>query len=378
MTKYVLAPDSFKESMTAKEVCQAMTRGILKADPSAEITAVPMADGGEGTVDSLVDATHGQKISATVMGPLGKQVTAEYGILGDGETAVIEMAKASGLEIVPVSQRNPLITTTYGTGELIKDALDHGANKIIVGLGGSSTNDGGAGMAQALGAHLLTKDGQEVALGGGGLKDLIKITTTDLDQRLANTKIILASDVTNPLTGPEGASHVFGKQKGATPEMIEELDQNLHHYAAVIRRDLHRDVEQQAGAGAAGGLGAGLMAFTNYEMHKGIEIAIQVTNLEEKIKAADIVFTGEGGTDFQTKFGKTPFGVAQLGQKYHKPVISLAGYLGEGIDTLYDCGFTAIFGILPGACDLQTALKQGAKNVEHTIENIVKLIKVKG
>lgn len=375
MTKYVLAPDSFKESMTAKEVCRAMEHGILKADPTAEITSIPMADGGEGTVDSLVDATHGKKIFKTVTGPLAKPVNAYYGILGDQKTAVIEMAQASGLEIVPKDKRNPLITTTYGTGELINDALKHGVKKIIIGLGGSATNDGGAGMAQALGVQLLDKNNRELALGGGNLDKLAKIDLNQINPLLKHAKIILASDVVNPLTGKNGASRVFGPQKGANSEMVEKLDQNLDHYATVIERTLNKKVKNIPGSGAAGGLGAGLMAFSNYEMHKGVEVAIQVTGLEEKIKDADYIFTGEGGTDFQTKFGKTPFGVAQLAKKHHKPVISLAGYLGKGIDTLYDAGFTAIFGILPKACDLQAALKDGPKNVTQTTENIVRLLK---
>ncbi|MBP2057199.1 glycerate kinase [Lactobacillus colini] len=374
MTKFVLAPDSFKESMTAKEVCQAMTNGIRKADPTAEIVSVPMADGGEGTTDSLVNATDGQLLNATVTGPLGNKIQAEYGILGDGKTAVIEMAKASGLEIVPKNQRNPMITTTYGTGELIKAALSKGVKRIIVGLGGSSTNDGGAGMAQALGVHLLDKQGQKLPFGGEALGNLDRIDISEIAPQLGNITIILASDVVNPLTGKNGASVVFGPQKGATPTMVQELDSNLHHYAQVIKEQLHKDIDQLPGSGAAGGLGAGFMAFTNYEMHKGIDIAIKVTDLEAKIKSADYVFTGEGGTDFQTKFGKTPFGVAQLCKKYHKPVISLAGYLGKGIDTLYDSGFTAFFSILPGASDLPTALKNGPQNVATTVENIVRLI----
>lgn len=376
MTKYVLAPDSFKESMTAKEVCEAMTAGIKKADPKATIISVPMADGGEGTVDSLVDATNGKRIKVEVTGPLGDKVSSYYGILGDHQTAVIEMAKASGLEMVPPAKRNPLVTTTYGTGELVKDAIKRGAKRIIIGLGGSATNDGGAGMAQALGAKLLDKNNKELAFGGGNLDKLAKIDQTNLIPELKNVKIILASDVTNPLTGKEGASYVFGPQKGATSAMVKQLDENLHHYAKVIKQDLHKDIDNLSGAGAAGGLGAGFMAFTNYEMHKGIDITIQITDLENKIKDADYIFTGEGGTDFQTKFGKTPFGVAQLGKKYHKPVISLAGHLGKGIDTLYDSGFTAFFSILPGACDLQTALKNGPQNVTQTTENIVRLLKV--
>ena len=374
MTKYVVAPDSFKESMTAKEVCDAMEKGIKKADSAAEVIKVPMADGGEGTVDSLVDATNGQRVIVEVTGPLGNKISAYYGILGNGTTVVIEMAKASGLEIVEKKKRNPMITTTFGTGELIRDALDHNVKEIIIGLGGSSTNDGGSGMAQALGAKLLDQNNHQISFGGGNLDKLDKIDISDLDSRLQDVKIILASDVTNPLIGKDGASRVFGSQKGATPEMVEKLENNLQHYAKIIKRDLNKDVASVSGAGAAGGLGAGLMAFTTCKMRQGVDIAIEVTKLEEKVKSADYVFTGEGGTDFQTKFGKTPYGVAKLGKKYHKPVISLAGYLGEGIDSLYSEGFTAIFGIIPGACDLSTALKNGPSNVARTTENIVRLL----
>lgn len=374
MAKYVVAPDSFKESMTAKEVCDAMEKGIKKADSAAEVIKVPMADGGEGTVDSLVDATNGQRVIVEVTGPLGNKISAYYGILGNGTTAVIEMAKASGLEIVEKKKRNPMITTTFGTGELIRDALDHNVKEIIIGLGGSSTNDGGSGMAQALGAKLLDQNNHQISFGGGNLDKLDKIDISNLDSRLQDVKIILASDVTNPLIGKDGASRVFGSQKGATPEMVEKLENNLQHYAKIIKRDLNKDVASVSGAGAAGGLGAGLMAFTTYKMRQGVDIAIEVTKLEEKVKSADYIFTGEGGTDFQTKFGKTPYGVAKLGKKYHKPVISLAGYLGEGIDSLYSEGFTAIFGIIPGACDLSTALKNGPSNVARTTENIVRLL----
>lgn len=374
MTKYVVAPDSFKESMTAKEVCDAIEKGIKKADSAAEVIKVPMADGGEGTVDSLVDATNGQRVIVEVTGPLGNKINAYYGILGNGTTAVIEMAKASGLEIVEKKKRNPMITTTFGTGELIRDALDHNVKEIIIGLGGSSTNDGGSGMAQALGAKLLDQNNHQISFGGGNLDKLDKIDISNLDSRLQDVKIILASDVTNPLIGKDGASRVFGSQKGATPEMVEKLENNLQHYAKIIKRDLNKDVASVSGAGAAGGLGAGLMAFTTCKMRQGVDIAIEVTKLEEKVKSADYIFTGEGGTDFQTKFGKTPYGVAKLGKKYHKPVISLAGYLGEGIDSLYSEGFTAIFGIIPGACDLSTALKNGPSNVARTTENIVRLL----
>ena len=375
MTKYVVAPDSFKESMTAKEVCDAMERGIKQANPAVEVVKVPMADGGEGTVDSLVDATNGQRVTVEVTGPLGNKISAYYGIVGKGTTAVIEMAKASGLEIVEKKKRNPMITTTFGTGELIRGALDHDVKEIIIGLGGSSTNDGGSGMAQALGAKLLDQNNHQISFGGGNLDKLDRIDISNLDSRLQDVKIILASDITNPLIGKDGASRVFGPQKGATPEMVEKLENNLQHYAKIIKRNLNKDVASVSGAGAAGGLGAGLMAFTTCEMRRGVDLAIEVTKLEEKIRDADYVFTGEGGTDFQTKFGKTPYGVAKLGKKYHKPVISLAGYLGEGIDSLYGEGFTAIFGIIPGACDLSTALKNGPSNVARTTENIVRLLK---
>ncbi len=366
MTKYVLAPDSFKESMTAKEVCEAMEKGILKANPTAEIVKVPMADGGEGTVDSLVDATHGKRIYLNVKGPLNQDVQAYYGILGDKKTAIIEMAKASGLELLTPNLRNPAKATTYGTGQLIKDALDQGMKRIIIGLGGSSTNDGGAGMSQALGAYLLDEKGNELTPGGGQLNKLAKIDISELDPRLQSTQIILASDVTNPLTGKNGASYVFGKQKGANASLIEQLDQNLSHYAHIIKRDLGKDIENLPGAG--------LMAFTNAQMEKGIDLVIKLTHLEEKIRQADYVFTGEGGTDFQTKFGKAPYGVAQLAQRYQKPVFSLAGYLGDGIEDLYQYGFTAFFGILAQASSLEEALKNGPQNVERTTENIVRTL----
>lgn len=377
MTRYVLAPDSFKESMTAKEVCQAMAKGIKEVDPAAKIISVPMADGGEGTVASLVDATDGHKVQVKVTGPLGQPVKATYGLLGDGQTAVIEMAQASGLELVPPAKRNPLKTTTFGTGQLVKDAIKHGARKIIIGLGGSATTDGGAGMAQALGAHLLDQDGQEIAFGGGALKDLVKINPSDLDPGLKKTQIILASDVTNPLVGPQGAAKVFSPQKGATPAMVAELENNLRHFARIIRRDLKKEVAHRQAAGAAGGLGAGLMAFTNCRVLPGVQVCINVTHLAARIEQADYVFTGEGGTDFQTKFGKTPLGVALLGRHYGKPVISLAGYLGQGINSLYQYGFTAFFGILPRACSLREALKEGPANVTRTTANIVRLLKIK-
>ena len=373
---FVLAPDSFKESMTAKEVCIAMENGIKKALPDALCIQVPMADGGEGTVQSLIDATEGKIFQQTVMGPLGQPVTAYYGILGDGETAAIEMASASGIHLVTRETKNPFITTTYGTGELIKACLDKGVKKIIIGIGGSATNDGGAGMAQALGVKFFDENGEPLGFGGGALGRLAKVQVDDIDPRLKDTQMIVASDVTNPLCGKNGASTVFGPQKGATPEMVMTLDANLAHYASILNSQLGKDIKDLPGAGAAGGLGAALLAFTNAQLKSGIDIVIEYTGLEQKVKEADFVLTGEGGIDFQTQYGKTPYGVAQTAIKHGKPVIAVAGYVGEGIDILYDKGIDSIFGILPEAMTLEEALITGQKNIETTCENIARLVAI--
>lgn len=377
---FVLAPDSFKESMTAEQACQAMQRGIAKVFKDAQFIRVPMADGGEGTVDALLSARQGQKVIVEVAGPFASQKVQTYlGLIDDGKTAVIEMAMANGIHLIEKSQRNPLLTTTFGTGEMIKHALDLGVSKIIIGLGGSITNDAGAGMAQALGATFYDVDSYdtnscEVALGGGQLKQIQSMDLSRLDARLKQTEIIIASDVNNPLCGENGASHVFGPQKGATSEMVEMLDKNLKYFANLVAQEIGTDFQNIAGAGAAGGLGFGLMAFAGAKIRSGVEIVIEETKLAEYIAQADYVFTGEGGIDFQTKFGKTPFGVAQVAKRLNKPVIAFAGYVGEGIDELYDEGFTAILGIVDGACDLQTALKNGEKNLERCSENVVRLL----
>ncbi|MDT2659300.1 glycerate kinase [Enterococcus hulanensis] len=372
---FVLAPDSFKESMSAKIACEAMERGIRKVLPDAKVVQVPMADGGEGTVDALVDGSGGTSVEVTVSGPIpAEKVRTYFGLSADKQTAVIEMAKANGIELLAEEKRNPLITSTYGTGQMIKAALDQGVKKIIIGIGGSVTNDGGAGMAQALGVRLLDKESNDLAAGGGALSRLAKIDMTTIDARLADTEVVIASDVTNPLTGPNGASVIFGPQKGATPEMVEELDKNLAHYAEIIKKDLAIDIAKQAGAGAAGGLGAGLLVFAGASMHSGVDLVIELTHLEEEIAHADYVFTGEGGMDFQTKFGKAPYGVAKLAKKYNKPVFACAGYIGEQVEVLYDEGMTAIFGILDKAGSLDAALKSGEANLERTVENIVRVL----
>ena len=372
----VLAPDSFKESMTAKEVCEAMERGIRKANSQIRCIHVPMADGGEGTMQSLVDATGGRVYSKEVVGPLGNNVVAEYGILGNGEIGVIEMASASGIHLVDSEKRNPLITTTFGTGQLIKACLDKGVKKLLIGIGGSATNDGGAGFIQALGGRLLDENGDDLSYGGGALAKLHTIDLSNLDERLKYVSVEVACDVNNPLCGKEGASYVFGPQKGATREMIEILDQNLSHYAEVIKEQLGKDVISKAGAGAAGGLGAGLMAFLDVKLKSGIEMVIEYANLEEKVRDADMVWTGEGSIDFQTQYGKTPLGVAMIAKKYNKPVIALVGRVGNDIDVLYDKGIDAIFGIMRGVTSIEEALVKGPENVEKTSENIIRLLNI--
>ncbi|MDU4324977.1 MAG: glycerate kinase [Clostridium celatum] len=372
----VLAPDSFKESMSAKEACIAMERGIKKVNQDIKCVHVPMADGGEGTMQSLVDATNGKIYSLEVVGPLGNKVQAEYGILGDREVGILEMASASGIHLVSLDKRNPLITTTYGTGELIKACLDKGVKKLLIGIGGSATNDGGAGVIQALGGKLLDKDGNELGFGGGELGKLHNIDLTNFDPRLKDVVVEVACDVNNPLCGEKGASNVFGPQKGATPDMVSLLDNNLKHYANIIKEQIGMDVLEVPGAGAAGGLGAGLMAFLNGTLKKGIEIVIEYSGLEEKVKEADMVWTGEGSIDFQTQYGKTPLGVTTIAKKYDKPVIAFAGRVGDNIDVLYEKGIDSIFGIMKGVTSIEEALEKGKENIEKTSENVIRLMKL--
>ncbi|WP_294911898.1 glycerate kinase [Tatumella sp. UBA2305] len=373
---FVLAPDSFKESMTAKEVCVAMERGLKAVYPHARYVHVPMADGGEGTTQSLVDATGGTLCTMTVTGPSGTPVEASYGISGDGNIAFIEMASASGIQHTRAGERNPLQTTTYGTGQLIRACLDKGIRKIILGIGGSATNDGGAGMAEALGARFYGKDNQQLPAGGGALGALERIDVSTLEPRLSTVNILVACDVTNPLCGEQGASAIFGPQKGATPEMVGLLDNNLAHYAQLIHQQLGKDIASQPGAGAAGGLGAGLLAFTNCQLRKGIDIVLEYSGLRQHLSGADYCFTGEGRIDHQTRFGKTPFGVAEAAKAVGVPVIAVAGSIGSGTDVLYDKGIDAIFGIIPQADNIDNLLSSGPENIQRTCENIARLLKL--
>ena len=369
---FVLAPDSFKESMTAVQACQAMQRGIHQILPNAQCIHAPMADGGEGTVDALIAALNGTRIACQVMGPLPtQQISTYFGLVDAGQTAVIEMAKANGIDLLAPEQRNPLFTTTYGTGQMIRQALDSGVTKIIVGLGGSVTNDGGAGMAQALGAKLLDQSGNQIGYGGGQLHQIEQIDLRHLDPRLAEVDIIIASDVTNPLCGENGASQVFGPQKGASPDMVKQLDTNLAHFAQLVEAQFKIHVKHVAGAGAAGGLGFGLMAFAGAHIQSGAALIIHEIGLAEKIAQADYVLTGEGSIDFQTKFGKTPWAVTQVAKILNKPVIAFAGRIGEGVEALLQEGFSHTMGINEPDCDLQTALKNAEKNLETTCQKVV-------
>ncbi|MGQ8973859.1 glycerate kinase family protein [Acinetobacter schindleri] len=375
MHTFVLAPDSFKESMSAEQACQAMQRGVLQVFPDACCIAVPMADGGEGTVEALLRSLDGQGITCMVTGPLvTQQVSTYFAIVDYGRTAVLEMAKANGIHLLAAEQRNPMLTSTYGTGEMIKQALDRGIEKIIVGLGGSVTNDGGAGMAQALGVQFFNSTGEAIQVCGGNLDQINQIDISQLDARLKNTEILIASDVNNPLCGPNGASAIFGPQKGATPEMVQQLDRNLNHYANLVEASLGISIKNVAGSGAAGGLGFGLMAFADAKLQSGVELIIEQSRLAEKIAQADYVLTGEGKIDSQTALGKTPFGVAQVAQQFNKPVLAFAGLVGEGIESLFDAGFTQIVGINPSDCSLEEALKNAEVNLEKSVVQTVKNI----
>lgn len=359
------------------EAARAMAQGIENADHDAEVRCLPMADGGEGTARALVDATGGSMHAVPVHDPLGRPVEGHFGLLADGTTAVVETAEASGLALLEAKKRNPLIASSYGTGELILAAVRSGAKRIIVGLGGSATNDAGAGLLQALGVRLLDKNGNDLAHGGAALANLTTIDISTMDPALKNVAITAACDVTNPLTGPTGASAVFGPQKGASKDDVATLDAALAHFAQVIDSQLGVAVNDVPGAGAAGGIGAALKGFLNAEFRPGIAIVIEQSGLDAAAQWADVVFTGEGSIDFQTKFGKTPAGVAETAKRHGKPVIAIAGHIGTGIDELHEVGIDAVFGIAPGAASLSELLADAAANVTRTTEQVVRTLQLK-
>lgn len=374
--KIVIAPDSYKESLSASEVAQAIEKGFREIFPQAHYVAVPVADGGEGTVEAMIAATQGSEKVARVTGPLGTAVDARWGMSGDGKTAFIEMAAASGLALVPPELRNPLITTSRGTGELILHALDHGARNIIIGIGGSATNDGGAGMVQALGVKLCDANGTSIGYGGGSLNTLNTIDISGLDPRLKACAIRVACDVTNPLIGEKGASRIFGPQKGATEALIVELDNNLAHYASVIKKSLRVEVKDVPGSGAAGGMGAALMAFLGAELRSGIEIVTEALNLEEHIHDCTLVVTGEGRIDSQTINGKVPMGIATVAKKYHKPVIGIAGSLTHDVGVVHTCGIDAVFSVLTSVTTLEEAFRGAFDNIYRASRNIAATLQV--
>ena len=371
--KIVIAPQGFKGGISGLEAARAIARGVLKAVPDAETVLLPVADGGDGTLHALVDATGGEIFTSMVTGPLSHQVEAEWGVMGDGRTAVIEMARASGLAMVPPRRRNPKVTTTLGTGELLKEALERGYERVIVGLGGSATNDGGAGMAAALGARLLDSSGNALPPGGTALARLARIDTSGMLDQIDGAEIIAATDVTNPLCGPTGASVIFGPQKGASEELVAELDAALLNFAQVVKRDIGRDVLDIPGAGAAGGLGAGLIAFAGARIQSGIDLVCQVLDFDTHLAGADLVITGEGRADRSTVFDKAPVGVARHAKAHGVPTVLLAGSLGEGHEQLYNHGVASILCISDGAMSFQQALGRTGEMLEGTAERAVRL-----
>jgi glycerate kinase len=371
--RIVIAPNAFKGSLSAVDAAEAIAEGVRAAAPDADIVLVPIADGGDGTVDALIAATHGEHRTLGVRGPLGDPVDADYGLIDSGTTAVIEMAKAAGLALVPPGKRDPRITTTYGVGELLQHAYDAGARHFIVGIGGSATNDGGAGMAQALGYHLLDENGHELPAGGLALKRLARIHVGGVHANWKEAEVDVACDVTNPLTGPSGASAVYGPQKGATPEMVGELDAALQHFAEVIRRDIGVDVEHLPGAGAAGGLGAGLVAFTGARLRPGAEMVMEALRLDERLTGAQLVITGEGRLDSQTaRFGKGPAAVAKHARRAAIPVVALGGSIADEAELrlLFD-GLEAT---VVEPCTLEEAIAQARPLLVRASTRVMRLL----
>lgn len=370
----VVAIDSFKGSLTSLQAGAAVKEAALTLDPGTKVTVCPMADGGEGTVDALTAGMGGRLEEITVTGPLGTQVAAKYGILQE-QTAVLEMSAAAGLTLVPPEKRDPMHTTTYGVGEMITHALDRGCRRFIVGIGGSATNDGGTGMLSALGYRFLDKDGKAIPAGVKGLGVLASIDPEGADPRLAECSFRVACDVTNPLCGALGCSAVYGPQKGAAPESIVKMDGWLKNYSALARKVSSKADPDYPGAGAAGGLGFAFLAFLGGQLESGIRIVLEETKLEDRIKDADLVITGEGRLDGQTVMGKAPIGVAQLAKKYGKQVIAFAGCLGDGVESCNDHGIDAFFSVTPGAMALEEAMdtENAYRNLRNTAAQVFRL-----
>lgn len=371
MMKIVIAPDAFKESMTSHEVATQMEKAIKRIAPFSETYKRPIADGGEGTVQVLLDALGGEKVEVKVTGPLGEPINSWYGI-ADERIAVIEVAVVCGIMLIPTDKQNPMHTTSYGVGELIIDALDRGIREFIIGLGGSGTNDGGIGMAQALGAEITNISGESVSFGGEGLLEVGHISLDHLDSRLKDAQIHIASDVMNPLIGKDGGTAIYGPQKGADQTMVNQLDQAMEGYASILKRDVGKDVTKHSGAGAAGGIGAACIAFLNAIPQQGIELITSLIDLETIIKDAQLILTGEGKLDDQTTFGKAVTGVAQLGEQYHVPVIAITGANHTTTDAIYDQGVTAVFTLVNKPMSLNDAMNHGPSLIEQVTENVLR------
>ena len=375
--KVIIAPQAFKGSLSALDVAKAMREGVHRVVKSAETVLVPVADGGDGTLETLVDSSDGETHTSVVTGPLGERINASWGAMGDGRTAVIEMARTSGLALIPIQKRDPKIATTYGLGELIKNILSKGFRNFIIGIGGSASNDAGAGMAQALGIRLLNKFDSDLPVGGAALAKLNRIDTSGLDKDAKVAHFEVACDVTNPLTGPEGASHVYGPQKGATPQTALQLDAALIHFATIVKRDIGMEIDNIPGSGAAGGLGGGLIAFLGANLKPGVDIVLDAVGLREKLVGANLVITGEGQMDFQTVYNKAPIGVARLAKQQDIPVVGISGSLGPRYTEVHEHGIDAVFSITSGPMNLEEASRDAANLIASATEQTLRLMQTR-
>ena len=374
--KILVAPQEFKGSISALSVAEAAKVGVIRVFPKAEVVLCPVADGGDGTLETLVEVSGGEVRTCNVRNPIGETITAQWGAMGDGVTAVIEMARTSGLALLSLDERDPLNASTYGLGQAILEALNEGFRNFIVGIGGSATNDAGAGMAQALGANLLDSEGRSIGSGGAALANLRSIDVSKMDPRIEGSHFMVACDVSNPLTGAEGASAVYGPQKGATPAMVAELDNALLNFADIVKKDIGKNVSGISGAGAAGGLGAGMLAFMGAELKAGVDIVLETVRLKEKLAGVDLVITGEGGMDFQTVYNKAPIGVARIAAELNIPTVAIAGLLGRNFTVVHDHGIRAATSIVDGPITLQESSERASELISNSVEESLRFISV--
>ena len=374
--KILVAPQEFKGSISALSVAEAAETGVMRVFPEAEVVLCPVADGGDGTLETLVEVSGGEVRTCSVQNPIGETITAQWGAMGDGVTAVIEMARTSGLALLSLDERDPLNSSTFGLGQAILEALNQGFRKFIVGIGGSATNDAGAGMAPAVGATLLNAEGKSIPFGGAALADLRSIDISKMDTRIENSQFMVACDVSNPLTGDEGASAVYGPQKGATPEMVAQLDNALLNFAEIVKKDIGKNVSEISGAGAAGGLGAGMLAFMGAELKAGVDIVLETVQLREKLSDVDLVITGEGGMDFQTVYNKAPIGVARIAGEFNIPTIAIAGLLGQNFTVVHDHGIRAATSIVDGPISLEESSERASELISNSVEESLRFISV--